>query len=66
MFSEEDFQAYFSALEEKVRALMIVSTNFANEIADRALRSKLDVMIADDLELLRFLRENKKKFIHGK
>jgi len=62
MFSNEDFKSYFAALEEAVKGMMVETTNFANNLTNRALRSKVDVILQEDLEMLRFLREYKSKF----
>lgn len=62
MFSNEDFKNYFSSVEEAVKTIMVESTNFANNLTNRALRSKIDVILQEDLEMLRFIREQKGKF----
>ena len=62
MFSDEDFIGYFKTLEEMLKSVMVISTNLSNELSDQSIRNRFDAIQTDDIETLRFVREQLKNF----
>lgn len=62
MFSDQDFANYFSAVEDALKNILVEATDFASQLTNKALLSKMEVILQEDIEILRFIREQKSKF----
>ena len=63
MFTDKDYGDYFGELEGIYSKVIILYTDILNFLQDKAIACKLNPMAAENMEIFRFIKEEKKKFI---
>ncbi len=63
MFAKEDYLNYFGELESIFKEGLIIYTDLLNDISDQAIRNKLFMLAAENMDTYNFIIKTKEKFI---
>lgn len=63
MLTERDYHDYFTGIETLYKKILLVYTDLINEVSDQSVRNKLYVMISEDEESFKVIKEFNKKFL---
>jgi len=62
MFTEKDFNDYFSGIEHLITGNLVSCTDLLNELTDQAIKSKLSMIMQEDMDDYRFVKDVKQRF----
>ncbi|MCA9408953.1 MAG: hypothetical protein KC733_09705 [Candidatus Omnitrophica bacterium] len=62
MFSDADYYRYFQALEDLLKEILTIDTDFMNELIQAHIRSIFHVILDEDMDCLEYILREKMKF----
>jgi len=65
MFTKDDYVKYFDEILAVMKEALLNHTDLVNELNDRATRSKLAALMAEDREAFKFIKMQMERFIHS-
>lgn len=63
MFTKDDYKNYFEEISDIFKDMLVNYTDLVNELNDRAIRNKISVLMAEDMQGFKFIKDQKEKFI---
>lgn len=62
MFTNDDYQNYFSEIEETLKKNIVIYTDLMSLVDNKSILSKLQVLALESSDAFKFIRAQKEKF----
>jgi hypothetical protein len=63
MFSNNDYKGYFQEIENILTKTLVIYTDVLNEVEDKSIKNKLNVIASENMETFEFVQAQKEKFV---